>query len=112
MKIVTRKRNKGKTTFAVKQAIKSGAYLVVRSHAVAVALARKYPTLRFPITYNELLRDHLVGSYVRNIIIDDADDFLRHVCPGLVIDLVTLTKEVKEPKNDIGELNADKIIFR
>ena len=93
MKTILNGRHKGKTTKAVRRAIKTGAYLVVRSHARAVELSEAHPKLRFPITYSDLLSNKLAGSYVRNIVIDDADDLLRHMLPGIAIEAITITRE-------------------
>jgi len=57
-----------------------GAYLIVRDRQAAKRLSEQ--TNRFPVTFEELLDSRMEGSRVRNIVIDDADEFLRRICGG------------------------------
>jgi len=96
MKIICKARGEGKTTDAVKVAIETGAYLIVRDRRAVEYLSREYPDLRFPITFDEFLRGESVrGSFVKNFVIDDADEFIRYVCAmkgAMQIDAITLPK--------------------
>jgi len=68
-------RGTGKTKRAVELAMATGAYLVVRNRDEAHRLSQEYPKLRFPVTFQELKDTRMQGSFVRNIVIDDLEDF-------------------------------------
>ena len=92
MKIICKARGKGKTTDAVKIAIEKNIYLVVRSRDEAMRLSREFKDLRFPITYDAILKGHARGltrtKGFRSVVIDDADAFINHVCLANGIDKV------------------------
>jgi hypothetical protein len=98
MRIKIGTRQTGRTTWAAALAQTTGAYLVVRSQRTAERVAKEFPGIRFPMTYDELLRDKLHGSSVQNIVIDDADGFLQYVVESLRIEGITLLG--KEYQND------------
>lgn len=89
MLTILKAKGAGKTTDCIAEANRTGAYLVVRDQDVAHAVA--HLTDRFPVTYGELLNGGMRGSFVRNIVIDDADALLRYVLPYLKIDAISLT---------------------
>jgi len=97
MEIVAKPSGRGKTTDAVRMALESDCYLVVRDHKTAQRIASEnVELLRFPLTYAELMGTGLYGSHIRTIVIDDADDFIRYVCHSQGVEsikAITLTKE-------------------
>ena len=100
MRIISANRDGGKTTKAVELALETDAYLIVRDHNEAYRLSGLYPSLRFPVTFDELLNSGMRGSQVRNIVIDNADDFLRFVVGSvgaLTIDAITIPGSVEGP---------------
>lgn len=91
---------KDKTTISIKEANKRGAYLVVkdtreasRVHRIAIDMG---VNILFPITFNDILNDKMKGSFVRNIVIDNADMFIKKACDGLYVDLITLDEVLYE----------------
>jgi hypothetical protein len=103
MRIITRSRRAGKTTEAIKLVSKTNGYLVVMNKIEAQRVAKQAEemglNIRFPITFSELIRDGLRGSFVRNIVIDNTDMLLEHIFPGLRIDGITI--------NNSGEVTPD-----
>lgn len=83
-------RGTGKTTAAIELAKKTGAYLVVRDGDHAHGLSRRFPELRFPMTFEELMHGKMCTAGVRNIVIDDIEDFkdmiFRKVTSGLIVE--------------------------
>jgi len=94
MKIEIHARRRGKTTKAIELANKTGAYLVVMDRAAIqwIETESHIQPKRLPITFDELLREKLRGSWVRNIVIDDADVLLQHIVGALTIEGITLNK--------------------
>jgi hypothetical protein len=97
MKVIIGKRQTGRTSQAIRIANRTGAYLAVRNHRAATEVGAR--TNRFPLTHHELSRECLRGSYIRNIVIDDLEEFLLQVLPGLTIEAVVLEKEEPWPEN-------------
>lgn len=94
MKLVNRDRGLGKTTEAVKQAHRTGAYIIVKDRRRALycmQIAEElHLNIRFPVTFEEFLHSRMRGSHVRNIVIDDADDFFLSLFRGFRIEMVTM----------------------
>jgi hypothetical protein len=94
MKIVNRDRGLGKTIETVKQAHRTGAYIIVKDRPRALECMRMAEELslniRFPVTFNEFLDSRMRGSHVRNIVIDDADDLFLSLFRGLHIEMITM----------------------
>jgi hypothetical protein len=87
-------RRLGKTTKAVDIANETGAYLIVRNRTRAQELGKL--TDRFPITFDELIRNKMRGSYVRKVVIDDFDTLLAGILadllPGIEVEAITFTE--------------------
>ena len=69
---------------------------------------------RFPVTFEELLKDKMTGSVVRNIVIDDVDILLQRVVGNLEIEAITITGEhigsgPHLPKDYIGTLKREDL---
>lgn len=94
-------RGKGRTQAMVQLANDTGAYLVVRNHQMA-EYCQKLGCKRFPVTYAELMGTQMRGSFVRNIVIDDADAFLAYIFPHLTIDGIS-TGSLAQPEPARGQ---------
>jgi len=97
MKILFKPRAAGKTTEAIKQAAKSGAYIVVTTIKEAQRVQRLAQEMglhiRMPISFGEFMENRLMGSYPTNIIVDNADMFLQMIFQRMPVEMITLTKE-------------------
>lgn len=97
MKIELRARRFGKTTEAIKKAHETKAYLIVINEAEkrrVVKMAEEMNlNIRNPVTWAEYQQDQMRGSFVRNVVIDNADYILQQVFPALKIEMITLTDE-------------------
>jgi len=93
MRIINTARGMGKTTKAVEHAIKNDLYLIVADRKRAQELFCKYSDkgLRMPVTFEEFLRTKMRGSFIKKIIIDDADSFVERVCEDCFVEMITLT---------------------
>jgi len=105
MKVVHLPRRAGKTTQAIMQAAETGAYIVTVNRDEARRIAEQAKKLelniKFPITFEELLRDKLRGSFFKSVIIDNVDMFLqRHVCQNVKLEMITLDKYEDESEED------------
>lgn len=92
MKVITGPRAAGKTYEAAKIAKETGAYLVVNSMDEASRINNAAGF--FPVTYEELLSNKMVGSRVRKIVIDNLDIFVRSMFPHLEIEAVTISEPI------------------
>jgi hypothetical protein len=97
MRVICKPRRAGKTTDLIKMAAQSQAYIVVMHRREAQRIAEQAEEMgldiRFPVTFEELLQTKMVGSFVRNIIIDNADILLERLLGNLKIECISLTEE-------------------
>ena len=86
---------KGKSRKAIMQAAMTDAYIICCHRQDAIRLMKEAEELnlpiRFPITIDEYLRDRMMGSRVRNIVIDDLDRMLPALFPNLKIEMITMS---------------------
>lgn len=125
MKKIIRPRTGGKTTELIRVSEETGNYIVTatRSRAECVAKmareqGRKIP---FPVTLAEYMRSGFRGSFIKHILIDDADGLLQTLFRGVEIDAITMTDpdplEISEceycgtPEKTIGIVETDDRIF-
>ncbi len=93
MQKIIKARKTNKTNKAIEIANATGAYLIVRDRQTARVLSKRpTPPKRYPITFAEFLNPGRRVPMVRNVVIDDADDFLRHVFAGLEIEAITMSE--------------------
>ena len=94
MKIYNLDRGEGKTTKAIEQAHKTGAYIICKNREEAVRTMRMAEenglNIRFPITFDEFLGTRMRGSLVKNVIIEDAERLFLSLFQGLEVEMVTL----------------------
>lgn len=104
MKVFIGSMRAGKTTQMIKQAAKTGAYIICMNMKEAKRVADQAEDMglqiRFPVTFQELLDNKMRGSFVRNILIDNCDSFLHAFLPGLDIEGVSFTTEESQPPTD------------
>lgn len=96
MNWIIKERGTGKTTELIKKSSETGYYIIVATvnNARNVSnLARSMNIdIPFPITVEEYLRGKMCGSYIKNVLIDDADVILETIFNSVIIDTCTLTK--------------------
>lgn len=95
IEIVNRPRQAGKTTEAIKKAHETGAYIICKNREMAQWISHRAEEMgtpiRFPITWEEFLSsDKMKSSYVKNVVIDNADDLFLSMFTGLKIEMITL----------------------
>lgn len=95
MKKIIKPRQAGKSTELIRMSEESGAYIIVSSRARANFLFQlAHETghkILFPVTYREYEQSRFRGSFVRHILIDDADDLLQMLFKEVTIDAITMT---------------------
>lgn len=103
MKIIAKPRYIGKTTELIKLSAKTNAYILVanRSRQKMVAeLARSMNiNIPYPVTVDDYMRTKFRGSFIKHILIDDADDVLRIFFNIVVIDAITITEVNTDEEN-------------
>lgn len=99
-KLIVKERGKGKTTELIKMSAEKGQYILVadenRRKHVANMAEKMGLHIPYPITLREALTCGFHGTFIHNILIDDADDILRMIFQ-VGITAMTFTKEVEEP---------------
>lgn len=100
MNIIIKGRRAGKTTDLIKLSAETGQYILVadfeRARSVA-DLARKLKLkIPYPVTILEAQKYGFQDTFIRTILVDDADDVLQRIL-GVQIAAMTLTKDEVEP---------------
>ena len=100
MKLLWSGRRAGKTTKAILLAHETGAYLIVINREEALRVSKLADAMdkpiRFPVTIEEFLHGGMKGSYVRNLVIDNADEIFNRIFDGFEIEMITFTGEKYE----------------
>lgn len=91
MKIIYKKRGKGKTTQAIKNCLQTGAFLVCHTRAFAQLLRHSYPKLNVA-THDDFISGLSLHG-VKAVIIDDVDMLLHRLAKGTEIQEVTLSRD-------------------
>ena len=95
MKVIYLERGKGKTTELIKICDKTGYYIVCptqRECGMIFQMAKDMKcNINFPMTYQEFVGGHY-GPFVKGILIDNVDMFLRKMSKVPII-AVSITKE-------------------
>ena len=88
-------RGKGKTTYLVMRSARTQTYILTLNKKRAKEISRIADTMGlhipYPITLEEYLHNKLRGTFITNILIDDADDILQALFSPLKIDAITMT---------------------
>ena len=90
-------RGEGKTTKLIQMSHDTWTYILVvdgkRQREVA-NLARKMEIdIPYPVTLEDYMRSRFHGSFIRRILIDDADDVLKALFSNLEISAITMTEQ-------------------
>ena len=101
MKVFYMRRGEGKTRKIIELAVKNKAYIIVtdRRRAQSVyemAVKMGFPGMLFPVTVSEYMSNKMRGSYVKNVLLDDADDILQHIFSTVRINAISLTDPGEE----------------
>lgn len=98
MNIIFGGRRTGRTTQIIRRAHELNAYILVSNRNRALSIRKQADEmglkgLLFPVTLAELLRCKNTG-FVRDILIDDADDLLEALCnlQGWNVDTISICK--------------------
>ena len=106
MKKIIRPRQAGKSSELIRIAEETNAYIIVATRARAVCLAdmaqKQGRHILYPVTLREYEQSRFRGSYIRHVLIDDADAVLEQVFKEVTIDAITMTECVmeQEPSED------------
>ena len=107
MKKIIRPRQAGKSSELIRIAEETNAYIIVATRARAVCLAdmaqKQGRHILYPVTLREYEQSRFRGSYIRHVLIDDADAVLEQVFKEVTIDAITMTECVmeQEPSEDV-----------
>ena len=107
MKKIIRPRGAGKSSELIRIAEETNAYIIVATRARAVYLAhmaqKQGRHILYPVTLREYEQSRFRGSYIRHVLIDDADAVLEQVFKEVTIDAITMTECVmeQEPSEDV-----------
>jgi len=105
MKIVNLDRGEGKTTKAIEQAHKTGAYIICKNrneaHYIMAMAKEKDLNIRFPITFEEFLHSGMRGSHVRNIIIEDAERLFLSLFENKRLEIEMITMNIKDARDNL-----------
>lgn len=101
MKKIIKPRGKGKTTELIKLSAKTNTYILVankkRQRQLMELAYSMNVIIPYPVTIDDYMRTQFRGSFIKHILIDDADDILQRFFNTVVIDAITIT-----------EVNADE----
>lgn len=96
MRLIGRSQGHGKTLEAIRVAAEKKAYLLVLNHEEKVRVVKLAEEMglkiRNPVTFDEFFRDKMRGSFVRNVVIDNMDHFVKRLFAsyGLTVDAATV----------------------
>lgn len=97
MNKIIKPRGAGKSLELIKIAEETNAYIVVPTRRDALnlmKLAEKHGhKILFPVTLGEYMRNGMKGSFVKHILIDDADIILQMLFRDVAVDAITMTDE-------------------
>lgn len=96
MKKIIKPRGKGKTTELIKLSAKTNTYILVankkrRKQLMELAYSMNV-IIPYPVTIDDYMRTQFRGSFIKNILIDDAEDVLQSIFYTVVIDAITITE--------------------
>lgn len=96
MKLIIKERGMGKTTDLIRLSAETGQYILVadfnRARNVADMARKMGLNIPYPVTVCEGLKEGFRGTFIRSILIDDADIVLQMVF-HVGVTAITLTKE-------------------
>ena len=96
MKKIIRPRQAGKSTELIRMSEETGAYIIVPNRQRAFALSQLAREtghqIPFPVTFLEYEQSRFRGSFVRHVLIDDADNLLEQIFKEVTIDAITMSE--------------------
>lgn len=96
MDVIYRERGDGKTTELIHRSHDTWTYIITVNRKRADAIAKMARELGVdipnPISWEECRKNMFRGTFIRNILIDDADDLLKEIFFTVQIDAITMTK--------------------
>jgi hypothetical protein len=120
MNAIIGNRGSGKTTALIKLSSKHQLYILVLNRERQKQLFQQAHDLGYqipyPITLDDFLADKLRGSHIREILIDDVDDILKHIFATVKINTVSLTNPdfiymlTVDPSESEADLDIDEEI--
>ena len=97
MKKIILGRGQGKTTELIKLSHETNTYILVanfqRQREVAKMADEMGLSIPYPVTVCDYMRTHFLGSYIKHILIDDADDVLQQIFNCVTIDAITMSPD-------------------
>lgn len=100
MEVIYKARRLGKTTEVIKKAAETKAYIIVPNEQQKREVLRRAEemkvNIRNPVTWAEFQQDQMRGSWVRNVVIDNADLILQQVFADLKIEAISLTEPTRQ----------------
>lgn len=94
LKIIKGRRT-GKTTKLIKISENTQAYILVANRKrqqlianMAISIGGNIP---YPVTVEDYMKNSFRGSFIKNILIDDADDVLKTIFCTVNIDAITMS---------------------
>lgn len=95
---IIRGRRTGRTTELIKISENTQAYILVaniqRQKLVADMARNMGANIPYPVTLDDYMRNQFRGSFIKNILIDDADDILCAIFYTVHIDAITMSTNV------------------
>lgn len=99
MDIIYGESGTGKTTELIRKSHDTWTYIVTADRKRAdyiLKMARKMgKDIPNPIPWEECRGNMFTGSFIRHILIDDADDLLERIFCTVHIDAITMTKSIE-----------------
>jgi hypothetical protein len=100
MKLMHLARGAGKTKLAIKEAAKTGSYILCLTRADALRIAKMADdmklNIRFPVTLDEMLSSKMSTGFVKDLVMDDADRILNGLFRNHKVHMITMTKEKRK----------------
>ena len=97
MKKIIKGRGEGKTKELIQLSHDTNTYILVadRSRQREIfSFARELGIcILYPVTVEDYMKTHFRGSFIKRILIDDADDVLKTVFSNVVINAITMRKD-------------------
>ena len=97
MKKIIMGRRKGKTTELIKMSAATQTYILVKDGRRQREVARMAQDMGlhipYPVTMADWERTHFVGSFIKEILIDDADDIIQSIFYRMRIKAITMSED-------------------
>lgn len=95
METIFKPIGKGKTTEVIKKAAGYNGYIVCLNFKEVDRVAKlakdQEIDIRFPITFDELIKGQFYGKGCKSFHIDNADMLLQQLCKGVLLETITMT---------------------